>query len=62
MASKFCRRCGENLSHQHYQIEVLRIIDDVGIARHTGRIDLCGNCIGRVTARKAITRWGFQYK
>ena len=50
--------CQNPLSHQYYQIEVLRVLDDVGIREQTGRVNLCAECTS-MTIRRTINRFGY---
>lgn len=56
--TKTCRMCQKPLPHQYYQIEVLRILDDVGIREQTGRVNLCAECTS-MTIRRTINRFGY---
>ena len=58
MSKKICRMCQNPLSHQYYQIEVLRVLDDVGIREQTGRVNLCAECTS-MTIRRTINRFGY---
>ena len=58
MSKKICRMCQNPLSHQYYQIEVLRVLDDVGIREQTGRVNICAECTS-MTIRRTINRFGY---